>query len=86
MESDLHIYSVETDAFLAVFVLCTLRAIKNLIATCLGKDLKSDQNFWTTFSVSWKMEKLAILLLIEMLIFSKIISQNILCGICNVMC
>ncbi len=37
MESDLHIYSVETDAFGAVFVLCMLRALKNLIATCLPK-------------------------------------------------
>ena len=31
MESGLHIYSMETDAFLDVFVLCMLRAIKNLI-------------------------------------------------------
>ena len=37
MESDLQIYSGETDAFLDVFVLCLLRAIKNLIATCLNK-------------------------------------------------
>jgi len=38
MESDLQIYSGETDAFLDVFVLCLLRATKNLIATCLSRE------------------------------------------------
>ena len=44
IESDLQIYSGETDAFLDVFVLCLLRAIKNLIATCLPQLMSVDYN------------------------------------------